>query len=170
MAKIQGSTSTSAKKQQFVSQDKISLSFQQIHTLDPGSISAVSLHKCRKIQKLFLSHNHLSTLEGIESFPDLTQLSISHNRLQDIEELARLKYPHHLECLAVKGNFIDRHPDYKALLLRYFPKLRELDGVPVSESIRMQIKEGEILRRQIMAFFYKVDQRIVKLTRQLAEI
>jgi hypothetical protein len=36
----------------------------------------------------------------------------------------------------VKGNWVDRHPDYRALLIRYFPKLKELDGTPVGEKER----------------------------------
>jgi hypothetical protein len=124
----------------------------------------------KKVTKLFLSHNHLCTLEGLEHFGSLTHLSLSHNRLQDIEELARLKNPDNIECLAVKGNYIDRHPDYKALIMRYFPRMKELDGMIVSEAVRATIKEGEALRRLIMVFFYKMDQRIVKLTNQLESI
>lgn len=48
------------------------------------------MQKYKKVKKLFLSHNHLYTLEGIELFKELTHLSVSHNKLQDIEELARL--------------------------------------------------------------------------------
>jgi hypothetical protein len=115
----------------------------------------------RSVTKLFLSHNALTTLEGLEAFPALTHLSLSFNRIQDIEELTRIKNPHLLECLAVKGNFIDRHPDCRALLLRYFPKLRELDGI---STLNDRMKEGEILRGEIMRFFFKMDQRVVKVT------
>jgi len=109
-------------------------------------------------------------LEGIEHFISLSHLSLSHNRLQDIEELARLKNPDNLECLAVKGNYIDRHPDYKSLILRYFPRLKELDGMQINDSIRSTLKDGESLRRLLMVFFYKMDQRIVKLTNELNSI
>lgn len=112
----------------------------------------------------------MCTLEGIEHFISLSHLSLSHNRLQDIEELARLKNPDNLECLAVKGNYIDRHPDYKSLILRYFPRLKELDGMQINDSIRSTLKDGESLRRLLMVFFYKMDQRIVKLTNELNSI
>ena len=100
--------------------DKISLSFQQVSGLDEAP-------RAKKVTKLFLAHNHLSSLAGIEAFSRLTHLSLSHNRLQDIEELAKVRTE--LECLAVKGNFLDRHPDYKSLILRFFPRLKELDGI-----------------------------------------
>jgi Leucine-rich repeat (LRR) protein len=111
----------------------------------------------KNVSKLFLSHNHLCTLEGLEGLPSLTHLSLSFNRIQDIEELSRITNPNSLLCLAVKGNFIDRHPDYRSLLLRYFPKLRELDGMPVGDGERTSVKEAEMLRGEIMRFFYKMD-------------
>jgi hypothetical protein len=70
----------------------------------------------------------------------------------------------------VKGNFMDRHPDYKALLLQYFPRLKELDGMQVTDAVRQQIRESEQVRRLLMVFFYKMDQRVVKVTQQLADI
>ena len=57
----------------------------------------------------------------------------------------------------MKGNFIDRHPDYKALILRYFPRLKELDGLQVTDSLRQQLKDAEQLRSALMVFFYKMD-------------
>ena len=62
-----------------------------------------------------------------------------------------------LECLAVKGNFLDRHPDYKSLILRYFPRLKELNGIQVTEALRQQLKEAGELRGALMHFFYKMD-------------
>lgn len=115
------------------------MNFNQIHKLDADH-SAVQKYK--KAKKLFLSHNYLYTLEGIEMFTNLTHLSISHNKIQDIEELSRIKSVNKLECLAVKGNFIDRHPDYKSLIVQFYPKLKELDNLQINEAIRQQIKDG----------------------------
>ena len=109
------------------------MNFNQIYSIDPNH---PSVQKYRKVSKLFLAHNHLSTLEGLEVFPKLTHLSISHNKIQDIEELSRIQEPLNLECLAVKGNFIDRHPDYKALTLQFFANLKELDGWQIGEKER----------------------------------
>lgn len=78
----------------------------------------------------------MATLEGLELFTNLTHLSVSHNKIQDIEELSRIKNSNKLECLAVKGNFIDRHPDYKALLIQYYPMLKELDSFAINEAVK----------------------------------
>jgi hypothetical protein len=109
------------------------------------------------VSKLFLSHNNLETLQGIEQFKALTHLSVSHNSIQDIEELSKLENASLLECLAVKGNWIDRNPDYKALIIQYFPNLKDLDGLQVTTLVRQQIKDGEVLKRQLMCFLYKFD-------------
>lgn len=62
-----------------------------------------------------------------------------------------------MECLAVKGNFIDRHPDYKALIIQFFKNLKELDGMVVDQRIREHIKDGDKLKKSVMAFLYKMD-------------
>lgn len=57
----------------------------------------------------------------------------------------------------MKGNFIDRHPDYKALLIHFFSNLKELDSMQVNEAVRQTIKDGDFLKKQIMSFLYKFD-------------
>ena len=90
-----------------------------------------TLNQFLKVKKMFLSHNSLETLDGIELFPNLTHLSISHNRLKNIEELSKVNASN-LQCLAVKSNyFVERHPDHKTLLINHFGKLRELDSIQV---------------------------------------
>jgi len=65
--------------------------------------------------------------------------------------------PGKLECLAVKGNFIDRHPDYKSLLIQYFPGLKELDSMQVTEAVRAQIRDGLEIKRKLITWIYKFD-------------
>ena len=89
------------------------------------------------VKKLFLSHNLLVSLEGIENFPNLTHISLSHNKLQSIKELLRIKNPVKLECLAVKGNsMLERNPDYKTVLIEMFPNLKELDSVQLTQAYK----------------------------------
>lgn len=84
----------------------------------------------------------MASLDGIENFPNLTHLSLSYNKLNSVDELAKIgaKSAAHgaannankLICLAVKGNFfLERHPDYRALIIRHFTGLRELDSQPI---------------------------------------
>ena len=76
----------------------------------------------------------MSSLDGIENFPNLTHLSISYNKLISVDDLAKIgaksavhgaaNNANKLLCLAVKGNYwLERHPDYKALIIRHFINL-----------------------------------------------
>ena len=78
-------------------------------------------------------------------FPNLTHLSLCNNQISSIDELAKIGVQPiicedqedsnkqiKLEYLTIKGNyFVDRHPDHKALIIRHFPRLKELDSLAV---------------------------------------
>ena len=136
------------------------------------------------MKKLFLSYNNLVSLDGIENFPNLTHLSISYNKLCSVDELAKIgaksevhgsaNHASKLTCLAVKGNyFLERHPDYKALIIRHFTGLKELDSLPVgsgsggSNNLRMQMREGVHLKHSLMPFLLKLDKSLQMLTAHL---
>ena len=61
-----------------------------------------------------------------------------------------------MRCLAVKGNYFDKHPDYQALLINYFPNLKELDSWQITDASRT-MAAGKELRRQLIPFMYAVD-------------
>ena len=95
------------------------------------------------IRKLYLSHNYLERLEGIECFRELTHLSVSFNRLRFIEDFGMVSET--LEHLTVKGNyFIEKNPDHKSILVRQFPHLKELDSEPVQ---RQNLADAAALRK-----------------------
>ena len=123
------------------------------------------------MKKLFLSHNQLKSLKGIQFFKNLTHLSVANNKLESIEEFSKLQNPDKLECLAVKGNhLIERHPDYQSLLIKYFPNLKELDSNNVqakSDPFRQQIRHGMNLKREIIPFIYRMDKIIQNLQEEI---
>ena len=119
-------------------QAKVQVQRQQQQQQAPQQQQALAF-QFAKVKKLFLSHNGLSSLNGVELFPNLTHLSISHNKLLEVDELGKIGAPSSahggannagkLQCLAVKGNFfLERHPDYKTLIIRHFTGLKELDS------------------------------------------
>lgn len=78
-----------------------------------------------------------------------------------------------LICLAVKGNFfLERHPDYRALIIRHFTNLRELDSQPIQQtqqtSLRLQIRDGLHLKHQLIPFMLKLDRSLSILTAYLS--
>ena len=97
--------------------DKISLNFKEI-----TSIGKNIPYQYKFKTKLYLSYNHLSSLDGLSFFENITHLSISFNDILNIEELQNVHFPEKILSLSVKGNFFEKHPNYKALIIRYFPK------------------------------------------------
>ena len=93
------------------------------------------------VTSLYLSHNAIQSLKGIEHFKYLEQLSLSFNQIMDIEELFYVKPKEGIKHLSIRGNFLDRHPDYKKILIEYFPNLVYLDGAEVTSEMRVYIKD-----------------------------
>ena len=83
------------------------------------------------MQKLYLSHNRLKSLEGIESLPCLVTLSLGFNQIENVEELMRIKPKGRLRFLGVVGNPLCRHPDYRRRILNLFPVLETLDDLKI---------------------------------------
>ena len=114
-----------------------------------------------------MSHNQLTSLSGIEFFGNLTHLSLQFNKLASIDEFSKICNPKKIEFLAVQGNsMVERNPDYKSLLIEYFPNLRELDQVNLQQ-IKQQIKIGKQLKRLIIPFMYRIDKVVQNLAHKI---
>jgi ABC-type polysaccharide/polyol phosphate transport system ATPase subunit len=62
---------------------------------------------------------------------------------------------------------IERNPDYRTTILEIFQNLKELDSVPITESLKQQVRLGTSLKREIMPFFYRMDKLISVLDTQV---
>ena len=135
-------------KEELINKDKISVNYKRIRKIDENIPNGF-----KNIQKLYLCHNYVDNLENIELFPNLVHLSVAYNHLFDIEELTHVQNRDKIQCLSVKGNFFQKHPNYKKLLINYFPKyhsrhflfsfflsLKELDGKAITQYMRSIIK------------------------------
>ena len=78
--------------------------------------------------------------------------------------------------MAVKGNyFIDRHPDYKALIVKHFSNLKELDSLQLftasssGPSVRGQLRDSNRLKHVLIPFLIKLDRNLQLLASQLGE-
>ena len=66
------------------------------------------------VQVIFLSHNNLRSLDGIQQFAaSLTKLSAADNSLQDLVSLDELQCCQRLVVLNLEGNTITRLPFYR---------------------------------------------------------
>lgn len=64
---------------------------------------------------------------------------------------------------------IERNPDFKSLLIEFFPNLRELDQANLAQ-VKQQIKLGKHLKRLIIPFMYRIDKVIQNLAQDIDEI
>jgi hypothetical protein len=64
-----------------------------------------------------------------------------------------------LECLAIKGNyFVEKNPDYRALLIKEFTALKEIDGVTINTADRVnELPDGAELKQRLLCFVWKLD-------------
>ena len=100
----------------------------------------------------------MRSLEGLEYFDSLTHLSVSYNKIYDIEELSHIANQYSLINLSIAGNFFDKHPDVKNLILHYFPNLSELDNKPVNKTMRNVMSNAMYLRKMIIPLVYKLEK------------
>ena len=103
-----------AKNEELINSKKIHLNYQQISSI--GDVPYNLTH----IQKLYLSHNQIEHLNGIECFTTLMHLSLSYNSILDINELYHVSNKSKLLCLSIKGNFMCKHPNYIAAIITKF--------------------------------------------------
>jgi len=119
--------------EELINECKIHLNYQQIESI--GDIPS----QFTRIVKLFLSHNHIEKLNGLEVFSNLTHLSLSHNHILDIDELYHISNKDKLSSLSISGNFLCKHPNYLVAIVSKFKGLKELDDETITESKRLLI-------------------------------
>eukprot|EP01022_Parablepharisma_sp_SALTPOND_P019910 TRINITY_DN3489_c0_g1_i1.p1 TRINITY_DN3489_c0_g1~~TRINITY_DN3489_c0_g1_i1.p1 ORF type:complete len:766 (-),score=60.30 TRINITY_DN3489_c0_g1_i1:97-2298(-) len=115
------------------------------------------------IKKLYLSYNMIQSLEGIQAFGKLEQLSLAFNHLLDVEALFLLASRYTLKHLSVRGNFLDRHPDYQRILINHFPGLLFLDGFEITPQLRKDLAESLEMERQIISFIHYLQETHIKI-------
>jgi len=107
-----------------------------------------------KVKKLYLSCNTIQSLKGIQAFNNLEQLSLPFNQILNIEEILQLQ--NDITHLSVRGNFLDRHPDYRRIFVECFPRLVLLDELEVTAHTRQEIKDSRIIERHIIPFVHHI--------------
>ena len=76
-----------------------------------------------------LEYQHRNHVQGFDRiFPQLVQLDLSHNRIEQYHGIMDLKYNTRLERLALKGNVLCLNQDYRLQMIHHVPQLQELDN------------------------------------------
>ena len=88
-----------------------------------------------KVEQIFISHNQIATLDGVQNFKNLRVLSISFNEISKISDLKFLNGLR-LETINLEGNPITKQPYYQHHVVSVLPHLSLFDGKAVNESLR----------------------------------
>ena len=88
------------------------------------------------VKKLYLSNNSVMSLNGIDQFPSVINLSIANNEIRYLEQLQSLQYLTQLEKLSLEGNFVASTPFYRCIVLHMCSHLETLDGITVTSHER----------------------------------
>lgn len=88
-----------------------------------------------KVEQMFISHNQIATLNGVQNFKNLRVLSISFNEVSKISDLKFLEGLR-LETINLEGNPITKQPYYQHHVVSVLPHLSLFDGKAVNESLR----------------------------------
>ncbi len=140
----------------------LAVSSQGINKID-------SIHKrflC--CQTLLLGGNSLSKLEGLHQFRQLKCLSLDNNLIVDFSELFYLHdcMASTLTELSLKGNeIVTNTPNFRLHVLRLFPLLQCLNGVPVSAEEKELSKSFVEKENTVLALMFSNDCLTHKLKR-----
>jgi Leucine-rich repeat (LRR) protein len=103
-----------------------------------------------KVQTLYLSNNHITTLDGIEQFQQLRCLSVANNLIRYVSSLRSLHQNQYLEKISLEGNVVTGMPFYRQYVIGLCPRLLVLDGVNVTVDER---NADRSTARQLSAFY-----------------
>lgn len=117
---------------------------------------------------LYLSQNHLTSLKGLEHFPKVVTLSVSHNPLTHLDLLNCLKRTHGiLKHASFVGTPMTKLPNYKAHVIFRLPWLATLDGEIIDEEQRASAALILEKERSLMAILIHNDCLIHKLVNKI---
>jgi Leucine-rich repeat (LRR) protein len=89
------------------------------------------VNHCLNIKHLYLSHNKIASLQGIESYPELVSLNISYNCLTKVSELALITHPEKMIKISLRMNKFEF--GYEDEVVQIFQNLRKMENEALGE-------------------------------------
>lgn len=105
--------------------------------------------KRETVQSVTLANNDLISVSPVttlaQTFPELQNLDLSNNSLNDLNSLLPWRHKfRHLKLLVLSGNPIEKNsPEYASEIMKWFRKLRILNGTEVRSEEEIKQKEEE---------------------------
>ena len=118
--------------------------------LDIGEIDFVPGPLPERIQVLYMSNNLLTSLDGVEQFVNIRQVSFANNFIKYLSDLRSLGLLPHLEKITLEGNVVTGMPFYRQYLIGLCANLTSVDGINVTPDER---KHARTYSRQLSAFY-----------------
>ena len=119
---------------------------------------------------LFLSHNMITCLDGIQQFAHLRILSLTANPISDIEELRHLACISSLQSVSFEDSDITLQPYYRSYVIKLLPQLRVLDSKEIKEAER-EVAAPIVSRcEETLQVMFTTHFLILKLTRVVTKI
>eukprot|EP01029_Cantina_marsupialis_P001863 TRINITY_DN11696_c0_g1_i7.p1 TRINITY_DN11696_c0_g1~~TRINITY_DN11696_c0_g1_i7.p1 ORF type:complete len:376 (-),score=75.57 TRINITY_DN11696_c0_g1_i7:10-1137(-) len=111
------------------------------------------------LTELYLSHNRLKTLKGVmKKFPALDVLDVSHNRIQDMDELTVLGSLEGLKEVFVAGNPVMETATASQMLQALLHNVETFDGEIVRGSILERMLDEQRAKGLSVTNFFRVCQ------------
>ena len=96
------------------------------------------------LRELWLSYNLIEKLEGLQSCVKLTNLYISHNKIKNLDEVAKLSQLPSLKDLLISDNpfYGDKDKEtMKPFIIKRVPGIEILDGQVITEAVKALAQE-----------------------------
>lgn len=135
-----------------------------------------STERREAVESVSLAQNQLPNVTAVtamaQTFPDIKNLDLSNNNFKDSQAIIAWRWKfRNLEFLDLTGNDFSSQPDFKATMLKWYPKLQTLNNVQVrtAEEVAAQKKtpipvqapyfhdDSQIGENFIRAFFASYD-------------
>ncbi|XP_070538289.1 cilia- and flagella-associated protein 410-like [Ptychodera flava] len=98
------------------------------------------------VEVISLSVNSIATLEDFSYCPNVTELYVRKNNIQDLSEIHHLKKLTKLRVLWLADNPCATRDKYRMTVLKMLPNLQKLDNISVQpDEVNQAIEEGEDL-------------------------
>ena len=81
--------------------------------------------------QLSLEDNKISTIQGLVSLPNLMELYLANNLIENLKEIINLMDQPKLIILDISGNTFCKDPSYRIYTLYHLKKLKVLDGISI---------------------------------------
>lgn len=96
-----------------------------------------NLNALTNLEILDISYNAVEHLEDIDQLAKLECLYLNANKINEYDELLRLKSNAKLSTISLFGNDVTKEPGYRMKLVELLPEIDDIDGTPMKTSYKI---------------------------------